>query len=122
MNGEPALTPPPSPFQRALRRVASAPLVHKLMNDKSASDVSSPPSPTLRKAQEPFDISKHIGEVTITGRPRTLTQDRTYSHAATRIVDVQVSPSSFEKFDFWEKAMWEKYTSCETCNQIDSMP
>lgn len=97
VNGEPALTPPPSPFQRALRRVASAPLVHKLMNDKSASDVSSPPSPTLRKEQEPFDISKHIGEVTITGRPRTLTQDRTYSHAATRIVDVQVSPSSFEK-------------------------
>ena len=93
-----ALTPPPSPFQRALRRVASAPLVHKLMNDKStAGDAFSPPLLSNNKEQEPFDLSKHIGEVTITGRPRTLTQDRTYSHAATRVVDVQVGPSSFEK-------------------------
>ncbi|KAI5952102.1 NRC2 [Candida theae] len=91
------VTPPPSPFQKALRRVASAPLVHKLMNDKSTADVTSPSSPSLVNKQEPFDLSKHIGEVTITGRPRTLTRERTYSHAATRVVDVQVGPGSFEK-------------------------
>ncbi|KAL6449930.1 nrc-2 Serine/threonine-protein kinase nrc-2 [Candida maltosa Xu316] len=60
--------------------------------DRSASIPSSP-----KKIDEPFDLNKHIGEVKITGRPRTYTQDRTYSNSATRIVDVQVRPDSFEK-------------------------
>lgn len=97
------LAVPASPFQRALRRVASAPLVHRLMVDKQAGDqhgVSST-SPSVsaspQKTEDPFDINKHIGEVKITGRPRTYTQDRTYSNSATKIVDVQVRPDSFEK-------------------------
>ena len=104
---------PASPFQRALRRVASAPLVHRLLNEKSPEDANnnnnnnntgnnlggpfSTSTQTSPKKDEPFDINKHIGEVKITGRPRTYTQDRTYSNAATRIVDVQVGPNSFEK-------------------------
>ena len=31
---------PASPFQRALRRVASAPLVHRLLNEKSPEDAN----------------------------------------------------------------------------------
>ncbi|EMG49315.1 Serine/threonine-protein kinase nrc-2 [Candida maltosa Xu316] len=97
------LVAPPSPFQRALRRVASAPLVHRLLNEKPLEENSNgvpggasiPSSP--KKIDEPFDLNKHIGEVKITGRPRTYTQDRTYSNSATRIVDVQVRPDSFEK-------------------------
>ncbi|CAX44083.1 probable serine/threonine-protein kinase, putative [Candida dubliniensis CD36] len=108
------LAVPTSPFQRALRRVASAPLVHRLLNEKSSDDnnnnnsngdnnnlggpfSTSTSMQTSPKKDEPFDINKHIGEVKITGRPRTYTQDRTYSNAATRIVDVQVGPNSFEK-------------------------
>ncbi|KAI5961028.1 NRC2 [Candida pseudojiufengensis] len=89
-NQDAELTPPPSPFQRALRRVASAPLVHKLMNEKQPNDHH-------EKIEKPFDLNEHIGEVTITTRPRTLTQDRTYSHSATKKVEVQVGPDSFEK-------------------------
>ncbi|KAI5952517.1 NRC2 [Candida jiufengensis] len=85
------LTPPPSPFQRALRRVASAPLVHKLINESKQTNEST------EKIEKPFDINEHIGEVKITTRPRTLTQDRTYSHSATKKVEVQVGPDSFEK-------------------------
>ncbi|CAK9439535.1 uncharacterized protein LODBEIA_P36350 [Lodderomyces beijingensis] len=85
------VTPPPSPFQRALRRVASAPLVHKLVvNERNEAAAQ-------RELDESFDLNKHIGEVKITGRPRTLTQDRTYSHSATKVVTVQVGPDSFEK-------------------------
>ncbi|RCK54940.1 Serine/threonine-protein kinase nrc-2 [Candida viswanathii] len=95
------LAVPPSPFQRALRRVASAPLVHRLMTEKQAGEHGMPSSPSVtaspKKGDDPFDINKHIGEVKITGRPRTYTQDRTYSNSATKIVDVQVRPDSFEK-------------------------
>ena len=62
------LAVPASPFQRALRRVASAPLVHRLMVDKQAGDqhgVSST-SPSVsaspQKTEDPFDINKHIGK------------------------------------------------------------
>lgn len=99
------LAVPASPFQKALRRVASAPLVHRLMVDKQAGEqnsgaTSSSPSVAAsspKNTEELFDINKHIGEVKITGRPRTYTQDRTYSNSATKIVDVQVRPDSFEK-------------------------
>ncbi|KAI3403125.2 NRC2 [Candida oxycetoniae] len=87
------VSPPFSPFQRALRRVASAPLVHKLMSEKQENSLPA----QHQNEDEPFDINKHIGEVKITGRPRTYTQDRTYSHSATKVVDVQVGPDSFEK-------------------------
>ncbi|KAG7661692.1 NRC2 [[Candida] subhashii] len=107
------LSLPVSPLQRALRRVASAPLVHRLLNDKpqqqqnhlALSGANTPfPSTTTtttssKKESPPiFDINKHIGEVTITGtRPRTYTQDRTYSNAATKIHEAKVNADSFEK-------------------------
>ena len=88
------LAPPVSPFQRALRRVASAPLIHKMANDRlDSTDQNQGNDPN----EEKFDINKHIGEVKVSGRPRTYTQDRTYSHSATKAVDVQVGPDSFEK-------------------------
>lgn len=87
------LQPPASPFQRTLRRVASAPLVHRLLNEKSSSA-----EPETKPATEgEFDVNKHIGEVKVSGRPRTYTQERMYSSAATKIMDVQVNPDCFAK-------------------------
>ena len=82
------ITPPTTPFQKTLRRVASAPLVNRLLNEK-------------QETQEPevcekFDISKHIGELK-GNRPRTLTQERMYSNSATKVVDAQVNADNFEK-------------------------
>jgi len=81
------LNPPTSPFQRTLRRVASAPLVHRLLSEPKAD----------LKEEEVFDVSKHIGELKLSGRPRTYTQERMYSSASTKIMDVQVNPDCFEK-------------------------
>lgn len=79
---------PPRPLRKTLRRVASAPLVHRLLNEKTP-----PLEPT-----KVFDVNDHIGELNITkGRPRTLTQGRMYSHLATKIMDVQVNQDCFEK-------------------------
>lgn len=89
--GKDSLVPPASPFQRTLRRVASAPLVNRLLNEPSA---RVPNSATQEKV---FDINDHIGELNIQGRPRTLTQGRVYSHAATKVLDVTVDQNSFEK-------------------------
>ncbi|ODV82327.1 Pkinase-domain-containing protein, partial [Suhomyces tanzawaensis NRRL Y-17324] len=86
------LVPPSSPFQRTLRRVASAPLVHRLLSESKPTPASAP-----NAEDEEFDINKHIGELKITGRPRTYTQERMYSSAATKIMDVQVNLDCFEK-------------------------
>lgn len=97
---------PSTPFQRTLRRVASAPLVHRLLNDGSTASASKFPSTELSTfadqstdKQEDFDINKHIGELNIpsTGRPRTLTQGRMYSNSATKIMEAQVDQNCFEK-------------------------
>lgn len=88
-----SLVPPPSPFQRTLRRVASAPLVNRLLNEPSS---RSHPESIPSKEKE-FDINEHIGELNILDRPRTLTQGRVYSHAATKVLDVTVDQTSFEK-------------------------
>ncbi|KAK6205158.1 kinase-like domain-containing protein [Scheffersomyces amazonensis] len=92
-----------SSFSRTLRRVASAPLVHRLLNDsaRSSPDPSKSPADKLssEKQEEEFDLNKHIGELNKFqgNRPRTYTQERMYSNAATKIVDVQVGPECFEK-------------------------
>lgn len=75
------------PLRKTLRRVASAPLVHLLLNDKQE---------MLEKVKE-FNLNDHIGELKTKGRPRTGTQGRMYSHLATKITDVQVNPDCFEK-------------------------
>lgn len=83
--------PPSGPgfTQRTLRRVASAPLVHRLLNDNKL--------PVLEPKKE-FDVKDHIGELSIVkSRPRTYTQGRMYSHLATRIMTAQVGPQCFEK-------------------------
>ena len=89
-----SLVPPVSPFQRTLRRVASAPLVNRLLNEPST---RAPNSEALPNKEKQFDINDHIGELNILGRPRTLTQGRVYSHAATKVLDVTVDQSCFEK-------------------------
>ncbi|EGW32834.1 uncharacterized protein SPAPADRAFT_150117 [Spathaspora passalidarum NRRL Y-27907] len=99
------LSVPVSPLQRALRRVASAPLVHRLLQEKSSDtttieppfSTAATPKPVVKTEEEVYDINKHIGEVKITGRPRTYTADRTYSNAATRVTDVKVNADCFEK-------------------------
>lgn len=83
--------PPSGPgfTQRTLRRVASAPLVHRLLNDNKL--------PVLEPKKE-FDVKDHIGELSaVKSRPRTYTQGRMYSHLATRIMTAQVGPECFEK-------------------------
>lgn len=89
-----SLLPPVSPFQRTLRRVASAPLVNRLLNEPST---RAPNSEALPNKEKQFDINDHIGELNILGRPRTLTQGRVYSHAATKVLDVTVDQTCFEK-------------------------
>lgn len=82
------LLSPPNPIRKTLRRVASAPLVHRLLSEKT---------PPLEPAKE-FDVNDHIGELNISkGRTRTYTHGRMYSHLATKIMDIQVNPSCFEK-------------------------
>lgn len=79
---------PPNPLRKTLRRVASAPLVHLLLSEKT---------PPLEPAKA-FDVNEHIGELNISkGRARTYTLGRMYSHLATKIMDVQVDSSCFEK-------------------------
>lgn len=94
------LAPPPpvegaaTGFQRTLRRVASAPLVHLKLNDGNIKEtVSSAPS----DKDEEFDINLHIGEIKITGRPRTYSRERIYSNAATKVLDAQVDQNCFKK-------------------------
>lgn len=83
--------PPATPFQRTLRRVASAPLVHRLLSDPA-------PEKPLPRTEKHFDINDHIGELDIPkGRPRTLTQGRMYSTLATKVMDVQVDQNCFER-------------------------
>ncbi|ODV66434.1 Pkinase-domain-containing protein, partial [Hyphopichia burtonii NRRL Y-1933] len=95
-----ALSPPtPStPFQRTLRRVASAPLVHRLLNDNSIKPPASESSVHHLGNDDEFDINKHIGELNMPrSRPRTYTQGRMYSHSATKIMEAQVDQGCFEK-------------------------
>lgn len=99
------LSSPVSPFQRTLRRVASAPLVHRLLlNDGGSRDVNTADGSTdpamssaVKNDSNGFDITKHIGELKPTGRPRTNTQGRMYSTAATKILEAQVNQNSFDK-------------------------
>lgn len=84
------LTPPVTPLQRTLRRVASAPLVNRVLSDKQDNHKS------LGNDSKEFDISTHIGELK-GNRPRTLTQERIYSNAATKVLDAQVNSDNFEK-------------------------
>lgn len=82
--------PPTNPLQRTLRRVALAPLVLRLLLDLTHSLTTH-----LAPPEEPFDVSKHIGEILV--RPRTYTQERMYLTAATKVVDAQVDSHCFEK-------------------------
>ncbi|KAK6461128.1 kinase-like domain-containing protein [Scheffersomyces coipomensis] len=92
-----------SSFSRTLRRVASAPLVHRLLSDsgKSSPEPGKLSGNDQLKAskEEEFDLNKHIGELNNFqgNRPRTYTQERMYSTASTKIVDAQVGPECFEK-------------------------
>lgn len=74
-------------LRKTLRRVASAPLVHLLLNEK----------PEIQDKTKEFKLDEHIGELKTKGRPRTGTQGRMYSHLATKIMDVQVNPDCFER-------------------------
>lgn len=88
--------PPPGqagPFQKTLRRVASAPLVHRLLND---SNTKLPQTRAFASNENTFDINDHIGELK-SGRPRTLSRGRMYSSASTKVMDAQVNQSSFKK-------------------------
>ena len=82
-----------SPFQKTLRRVASAPLVHRLLND---SNTRLPQTRAYVSNDDDFDITEHIGELK-SGRPRTLSRGRMYSSASTKIMDAQVNQNSFKK-------------------------
>lgn len=83
-----AYTAPSTPFRKTLRRVASAPLVHRLLSEKT---------PPLEPAKA-FDVNEHIGELNIAkSKSRTYSLGRMYSNLATKIMDVQVDPSCFEK-------------------------
>lgn len=86
-DAEKAELTPPTPIRRTLRRVASAPLVNRLLAEKSPNT-----EPKL------FDINDHIGELNISnGRPRTMTLGRMYLNLATKIMDAQVDADCFEK-------------------------
>lgn len=100
-HGLDGLSPPTpnTPFQRTLRRVASAPLVHRLLNDNlNNHSASTSKFPLTESNEEEFDINKHIGELKLpASRPRTYTQGRMYSNSATKILEAQVDQSCFEK-------------------------
>lgn len=82
------LSAPPTPLRKTLRRVASAPLVNRLLNEKTL--------PLITK--DTFELEDHIGELDLTKtRPRTNTQGRIYSHHSTKITDAQVNKECFEK-------------------------
>lgn len=87
--------PPSSPFQRTLRRVASAPLVNLLRSESNTTLAKQVPITSPLEVE--FDVSKHIGEITIKNRPRSSTQGRMYSKSLTKITCAQVGPNSFEK-------------------------
>lgn len=77
-----------SGLRKTLRRVASAPLVHRMLSEKT---------PPTEPAKE-FDVNEHIGELKISKtRSRTYSLGRMYSHLATKIMDIQVDPSCFMK-------------------------
>lgn len=82
------LSIPLTPLRKTLRRVASAPLVCRLLSEK----------PLLQAREKGFEIEDHIGELDLTKtRPRKNTQGRIYSHHSTKITDAQVDPQCFEK-------------------------
>lgn len=89
-----------SPFQRTLRRVASAPLVNRILNDpyqKAPLSKTSSKVNDVKAQEEEFDLNKHIGEISIKNRPRSATQGRSYSQASTKVTNAQVNPNCFEK-------------------------
>lgn len=88
------LTPPSQTgFQKTLRRVASAPLVNRLLNDSNTKLLQARP---YSNNDEVFDVNKHIGELK-SGRPRTLSRGRMYSSASTKVMAAQVNQSCFKK-------------------------
>lgn len=104
-----------SPFQRTLRRVASAPLVNLLKTEPKLK--KSPSNNNYNTESEVFDISKHIGEIDIKSRPRSSTQGRMYSQSSTRITDATVGPSSFEKIKLLGKGdVGKVYLVKEKCS------
>lgn len=79
---------PPGALRKTLRRVASAPLVHRLLSEK----------PAVAEPAKEFDVADHIGELNIAkGKHRPAAPGRMYSHLSTKIMDVQVNPGCFEK-------------------------
>ncbi|WPK26822.1 hypothetical protein PUMCH_004184 [Australozyma saopauloensis] len=83
-----AFSAPLTPLRKTLRRVASAPLVNRLLSEKSLPQIQ----------EKTFELEDHIGELDLTKtRPRTNTQGRIYSHHSTRITDAQVNQECFEK-------------------------
>lgn len=87
-HGSNELHNPANSLRKTLRRVASAPLVHRMLSEKT------PPTEPVKE----FDVNEHIGELNISkARTRTYSLGRMYSHLATKIMDIQVDPSCFEK-------------------------
>lgn len=101
----------PTGIQRTLRRVASAPLVSRLLSDSKRASADLSEARQLDKSDHtgdvfkqtstddaPFDISAHIGEIKVLGRPRTSTHSgRNYSHALTKVLEAHVNENSFER-------------------------
>lgn len=76
------------PLRKTLRRVASAPLVSRLLSEKALPKIH----------EKVFELEDHIGELDLTkSRPRTNTQGRIYSHHSTKVTDAQVDQQCFEK-------------------------
>lgn len=92
-----SLTPPTTPFQKTLRRVASAPLVNRLLSELNTPRLAGHTEHVTQSDVEVFDVNKHIGELKAASRPRTLTQSRMYSTSATKVTDAQVDQNSFSK-------------------------
>ena len=82
------------PFQRTLKRVVSAPLMHKLLND-SGTRTASKDSQVFTEKE--FDINKHIGELNISRESKATSRGRIYSTSSTKITDAKVNQHSFTK-------------------------
>ncbi|CDK27178.1 unnamed protein product [Kuraishia capsulata CBS 1993] len=83
-----AVENPATSMQKKLRRVASAPLGLKVLNENEL-----PPN----RNESVDSVQEHIGELHLQSRSRNQSVGRTYSSNSIRVSEVQVSPNSFEK-------------------------
>lgn len=82
------------PFQRTLKRVVSAPLMHKFLSDSGARTTS---KESQVFSENEFDLNKHIGELNIPRETKAISRGRVYSSSSTKITDVKVNQHSFTK-------------------------